>query len=846
MKKIESQNSDKKNHKLINDLNTYVNDTRDINNSNLIQNKINGIQYSYQNALIIDELITKITDHLKPNFIEDGLSIIAIGGYGRYEMAPFSDIDILFLYGDKIDEEFLSQFLNIIWSLGLKIGYSVRNLTETADIIKSDHLILTSLLENRLIQGSTDQFQALQELLIKHIDSVNSNLFIADKLTERSLRHKKMGDTRYHLEPNIKESKGSLRDIHSLNWIRSYLKIAGMELDKLNKIEQAKLDNAYEFMVKLRCHLHLLSNRDNNRINFELQPDLAIYMGYKKPKKGQSHAEKMMKEYFLHARNIGYLTNIICSELEEKSIGLGSTKGYKKLIIDESKLGNFVINNGRISFNNKNHIKDNPTDILKIFYISQILDIPIHIDSLRDISRADINEELLYNNGHIFIDILTHENRSADTLRHMNEIGLLGKLMPEFKKIIGHMQYDMYHVFTVDEHLIHAVDLMHKIENSEQNYLGKLTVSINNKKLIYMAIFLHDIAKGRDGDHSDIGSDIANTLCPKIGFKDGETDLISWLIKHHLLMTKTAFKHDINDIEIVKKFCGEVKSISRLKYLYILTIVDIMAVGPNRFTDWKAKLLSDLYDISIDFLSGKNIQKNKQNLIQDKISKLNNSDYLTKNAPDNYWLNFKIQEIEEHIEKLSNSNIFEIKHLDKEYSEIIVHAKDEIGLFNKITYGFIQNQANIIDAKIFTLKNGYALDSFKIQNQQGFKFNNIDRLIKKLNIIIKDSSPLSPIAPINIDKNKFGIINRVTIDNSLSNNYTIIEITSINRIGLLFDITDILQNLKLQINSAKISSYGAKAVDVFYIKDIFGLKIINEQKLDMIKQNLLEKITDTV
>jgi len=822
---------------------------------------------------LIDSFIKKIAAHLARKIGKNKLpAIIATGGYGRAELAPRSDIDILFFYENTLSstaKAFIEQ-LNIAgWAAGLKLSFSTRSLADCESGIAEDLHFATSLLETRYIWGDKGRYARLQKMIRRHVAETPATTFIAAKLAERDARHARTGDSRALLQPNVKESKGSLRDIQTLFWLTNFL--YGIDTAEglvkrsiLTKTEAESLRAAHRFFWTVRCHLHQMAGRADDRLTFDAQPEIARRMGYAAAEPN-IRAEAFMQDYFRMATETGYLTRILCADLEAQALGAGATSGTRKLALT-AETGGFPLRHNRLTVSGPGHFTDTPEDMARIFHQSQVTGFDIHPDALRDVRRIlKQSPDILRRNKtalHVFTDILLERKKSAQTLRRMNEAGLLLALIPDFANIYAHMQYDMYHVFTADEHTINAVDMLHRIENGELTAEAPLATELAQhlpaRRALFAAILFHDMAKGTGGGHAVKGAAIARRMCPKMGLSDAEAETAAWLVEHHLLMTMTAFKRDLSDPKTLADFCDIVQSPERLKLLTVMTAADIMAVGPDRWNSWKAGLLSELYHRARAILSGAGstvdddglvvvAQKKLRRLIGDQTAALR---YLTDHAPPDFFLAFPaetiagfIKNIGKFIAKENPTVIKIIPKTEEGFSEVLVFTPDRQGLFAMLSGALAAAGASIMEARIFTLGSGMALDIFQVQNAAGQAYDNGPFLQRSIKSALAGNMDLA--AEIgqrqkNLPRRQmhFKVAANVTIDNDAGTRHTLIEVNGKDRPGLLYDITAALSAEGLQIAAAKVTTFGARAVDVFYVKDLYGLKVLHAAKLARIEQAL--------
>jgi len=842
-----------------------------------------------EQCFLVDQLIRALFDFVTqaiyplPNPTSgERLAIIAVGGYGRGELAPYSDIDVLFLLPYKRTphtEQVVEYLLYLLWDLGLKIGQSTRSVEECLRQAKSDLTIRTGLLEARYLWGDQELFQELKRRFDSDVVRGSAAQFVTGKLAERDARHKRVGDSRYQLEPNIKEGKGGLRDLHTLFWIAKYIYRTDdvgklVELGVLSAEESHRFDRAQKFLWTVRCHIHYLAGRAEERLTFDLQTEIGQRMGYT-DHAGSRGVERFMKHYFLVAKDVGDLTRIFCAILEADQkhkrrlswVRWGSARWA---------LGSFVVDGERLTIPSEDFFKKDPSALLRLFHVAQQQELDIHPRALRAASQSLrlINQKLRDDReaNRLFLEILTSRKDPETALRRMNEAGVFGRFIPDFGRVVAQMQYDMYHVYTVDEHTLFAIGILHKIERGllkeELPLATQLMPTIVSRRALYLAVLLHDIAKGRGGDHSEIGEQIALKLGPRLGLSAEETETVAWLVRWHLLMSNTAFKLDIGDPQTIGNFVERVQSPERLKLLLALTIADIRAVGPKVWNGWKAALLRELYHRSLEVISGglsvegqdsraASAQAAARQLLPD-FSEAEFATFAGRGYPF-YWLSFDPATHARHARLIheaeaSGAPLTVEKRVDthRSVTEITLYTADHPGLFSRIAGALAISGANIVDAKIMTMSNGMALDTFWVQDSAGGPFDRPDKLAKLAvvfeNVLTGDLKPHRELArPVAIPSRTrvFTVTPRVLLDNKASGSHTVIEVNGRDRPGLLFELTRALTRLNLQVSSAKISTYGEKVVDVFYVKNLFGHKVEHPAKLAEIQRALEAVLTKT-
>ncbi len=840
------------------------------------------------NCYLIDQLIRTIYE-IAADYIysaanptaTDQLCIVAYGGYGRGELAPKSDVDLLFVLPYKPtprSEQIIAHTLYMLWDLGLKVGHATRSIDECLRQAKADITIRTGLLEARYIWGEQKLFLELRHRFWREVAAGSESEYVEAKLNERDERHRKMGDSRYVLEPNIKEGKGGIRDLQTLYWIAKYLyqvDDVGQLVEKgvLTTEEMALFDKAHMHLWSVRCHLHYLTGRPEERLTFDVQPQLAEAMQYLD--RGRTRGvERFMKHYFLVAKDVGDLTRIFCAALEARQQRQRRFLAPLFGLLNRDIEG-FPVASGWLGIPGPRHFAQNPVDMLRIFEVAQRNGLDIHPDALQAMTRSlrRINKKVRDDPeaNQIFLRILTSEKGAESTLRRMNEAGVFGRFIPDFGRVVAQMQYDMYHVYTTDEHTIRAIGMLSEVERGELKdelpVCSEIIHNVLSREILYVAVLLHDIAKGRGGDHSVLGAEVAELLCPRFGFNEAETETVAWLVRHHLDMSNIAFKRDLDDPKTTTDFVEIVQSPERLRLLLCLTAVDIRAVGPGRWNNWKAALLREIYYRSEAVMKGgfegERMGDRAAEIREMLFERLTNwtadaVDEHFKRGPASYWLYYSSDTLVRHARFVRQATEAgrplaidtEIER-ELDVTELTVYAADHPGLFNKIAAAIAVCGASIVDARIYTFNNGMALDSFWIQDATGHTIDSqsgLSRIEERIEqslagqLRVVDEMTKRRGLPSRTDV--FKVPPRVLIDNKASNTFSLIEVNGRDRPGLLYDITRALHDLGLQIASAKISTYGERVVDVFYVKDVFGMKVDHKGKLQQIEKTLLEALCD--
>ncbi|WP_392709807.1 [protein-PII] uridylyltransferase [Rhizobium ruizarguesonis] len=835
-----------------------------------------GLNCAYRISWLQDQIITVLynfaTAHIFPHQ-KDKFAVTAVGGYGRDTLAPGSDIDLLFLFLPRPAEEThkaVEFMLYVLWDMGFKVGHATRTVEECIALSKSDMTIRTAILEMRYICGLQRLGTELETRFDKEIVTGTGPEFIAAKLAERDERHRKAGDTRYLVEPNVKEGKGGLRDLHTLFWISKYYyhvrdQAELVKLGVLSKHEYRLLEKADDFLWAVRCHMHFLTGKAEERLSFDIQREIAEAFGYH-TRPGLSAVERFMKHYFLVAKDVGDLTRILCAALEDqqaKSIP-GLTGVISRFTHRNRKIAGsveFVEDRGRIALADPEVFKRDPVNIIRLFHVADINGLEFHPDALKRVTRslALIDNALRENDeaNRLFMSILTSKRDPALILRRMNEAGMLGRFIPEFGKIVAMMQFNMYHHYTVDEHLIRTVDILSEIDKGRAEDLhplaNKLMPGIEDREALYVAVLLHDIAKGRQEDHSIAGARVARKLCARFGLSQKQTEIVVWLIEEHLTMSMVAQTRDLTDRKTITDFADRVQSLDRLKMLLILTICDIRAVGPGVWNGWKGQLLRTLYYETELLLAGgfsEVSRKERANAAAEALhsaladwSQKDRNTY-TKLHYQPYLLSVPLEDQIRHAHFIRQADkagqaLATTVRTDSFHAitEITVLSPDHPRLLAVIAGACAAAGANIVDAQIFTTSDGRALDTIHVSREftddadELRRAATIGRMIEDVLSGRKRLPEVIATRARNRKKSKaFVIPPSVNITNSLSNKFTVIEVECLDRPGLLSEITAVLSDLSLDIQSARITTFGEKVIDTFYVTDLVGQKISGDSK----------------
>nr|WP_167085274.1 [protein-PII] uridylyltransferase [Rhizomicrobium palustre] len=853
----------------------------------VMSGKLHGLEAARQLSAIQDSVIQVLYDFAVKEFYppskkdaSEQLTVVATGGYGRGELAPGSDVDLLFIRPFKPtewDQHVIEFILYMLWDLGLKVGHATRSLPECVRLAKQDITIRTALLEARYLWGDLSLYNQLRKMFWSEIATGSGQDFVEAKLAERDERHRAQGESRYLVEPNIKEGKGGLRDLQTLYWIGKYLYHVYDAADLVQhnvftKEEYKTFQNAEAFLWNVRVKLHYLMGRAEERLSFDAQPGLAAAMGYTAEKPREA-VENFMRAYFLVAKDVGGLTRIFCKALEvqnrkrRRSIAR-IMPGFLKL---RSNSDDFFVDTGRLNAR-PDAFKRDKVNLLRLFHMADTKGIGVHPDAMRTVTRSlDLIDDGLRNDkeaNRLFLEMLTSRNDPEKSLKRMNEAGVLGRFVPEFGRIVALMQFNMYHHYTVDEHLIRAVGNVASIERGEHGnehpIAHDMIKRIAPREVLYCAMLLHDIAKGLPGDHSKVGADIARACCQRWGLPESETTSVVWLVEHHLVMSDTAQRRDITDPKTVRDFVDVVQSPELLRMLLVLTIADIRAVGPGVWNGWKGQLLRELYFEAESVMSGgdstkshsSRVEEAKQALtVQLKDMSPEERDRQISRHYDSYWLTLDTATHERHARMLAEADkkgemlaLDAVSNAFRAVTEITIYTPDHPGLFSQVTGAIAAAGGSIVDAKVFTTSDGFALDVFSVQDAESGPFGDAERAQRLKQTILRivrgevQPEALFSKRPVYNKASAFKVSPRVSFDNEASHQATVIEVRGRDRVGFLHDVSTALFEAGLSISSAMIATYGERVVDVFYVRDGFGHKIVHTGRLKAIEDMLLRAV----
>ena len=848
----------------------------------LQKNKYRGIKCAESISESMDNIIVSLSLFICKHLIKmtdaEMPVILAVGGYGRGKLAPYSDVDLIFIVpriSQKNTDYFIEYILYILWDMGLKLGHAVHSVANSLLQAKIDMITRTSLLDARFLYGNDVLYQEYKTKFTRKFMQKSAHAFIKEKLRERHHRHMRQGQSRYLVEPNVKEGKGGIRDLDTLFWIAKYcyaIKDIRHLLDKgfLTKKELNYFIKCENFLWSVRCFLHFHTKRAEECLSFDVQIPLAEIMGFQE-KNSLNKVEIFMRKYFLIAKDVGNLTRIFCAKLEEQHRTQNKLRYLPALFRKKETVYGFIISGKRLGMAHADVFQKDPINLIRVFQLANDYNLLIHPEILHEITSVLhlIDDQLRENieANHLFLSLLMSKKHPERILRHMNEAGVLGKFIPDFGRIVALMQFNMYHHYTADEHLLRAIGILSSLEQGQDKDKFPITYKLLgnniNRKVIYLAVFLHDIAKGRHEDHSLAGARIARSLGKRFGLTDTEIELTEWLVRYHLLMSDTAQKRDLSDKKTIINFIETVQTIDALRHLFVLTVVDISAVGPHVWNSWKGWLLSELYYEAEAALIGsashfsrtQRVQKATQNFIiahekhNPNWSSKEREKYIKRHY-DAYWLsedlNMQLHCADVLSPKVTQDIILESLPDDASGTRKFLFAcPDYLGLLSHVVGACYFLDMDVVEVSVLSTCDGIAFDILRIKNNDASMLLNktvLQRLRHVITKVIKGE-----IAPykkdINVQEKKrlatFEMYPTVLLDNDISSHATVLEVSGINRLGILYALTRGLFDLNLVITSARVVTIGERCIDVFYVQDIKGHKILQPSQLNRIKEKML-------
>lgn len=825
-----------------------------------------------------DILFQVVSYDLDPDDVSH-CALFALGGYGREEMNPKSDLDLMFYYeplGEQAAKIISDRMLYLLWDLGLDVGYSVRSSKDCIDNC-TDTTVRTSLLDARLLSGNIDLFDLFKHKVGSYVLNHESQKFIKLKLQENNERRKKYGSSVYVLEPNLKEGEGGLRDLHSCLWI-ARVKFKATSLQDLvikgvvNEQQADDFRSAFDYLWRIRNYLHYLGQRKSDQITFDLQRQIAEAFNYKDSRKG-SAVEQFMQDYYQHAAFVEHLSSSLITESTQRDKVQKSVFGF---LARRNLEDGFNVGRGELGCANEDIFKNNPALIMKAFELTQKHDVKLNL-KLKTLVRESlplVNDKVRRSRQMTdsFMAILRHPKGVGKTLRKMHHLHALNAFIPEFKNIFCKVQFDLYHIYTVDIHSLFAVEEMCKLWNGEyaesQPLLTDVANNIEKRELLLLSILFHDIGKGSGKDHSTQGASMIPTIARRLGLNREDSGRLQFLVQHHLKMAHISQRRDLHDMKLISQFAELMGMSETLRMLYLLTFADLKAVGPDVWSEWKGQLLQELYEKTFDVLEKKDFflekRSEKARNRKRKVRKALAGDYpesrisaALNSLSTRYLMSYRSSQIIPHLRlALGRGKKPLAMHVEQNpdagYTELTLATIDSPGLFSLITGVMAGHSINILGAQIHTRKTGAVLDVLQVNSAIGDVVDNdakwqrvendlisaIEGRIYVEDMVEKAQAP----SYLQGTREKPKRPNKVEFDNEVSDRYTVLDIYANDKVGLLYDITRTLKELGLYIAVSKISTKVDQAADVFYVSDIFGQKITDPEKIETIRKTMLERL----
>ncbi len=826
-----------------------------------------------RSARLIDRLLIRIW---KRNVTAPALTLVAVGGYGRGELLPGSDIDLMILIPPRADRDINGQaerFLAFLWDTGMEVGHSVRTVRDCARLAKSDITIATNLMEARLLAGDRPQFQAMRDAT-GPAKLWPARKFFEAKMREQEARHDKFEETEHRVEPNVKEGPGGLRDIQVIAWVANrQFGTSGLSAlvrhGFLTEQEFQSLDRSRTFLWRVRFALHTITGRGEDRLLFEHQKAVARIFGYESD--DNSGVERFMRAYYQTALEVSRLNEMLLQHFREVIVYARRRTRIKPLN------RRFQINNDFIEARGKNTFKRYPVALLEMFLLIQqnprikgvrastIRLVRESLPLIDDRYRDDIR------NKSLFMEIIRQPRLVGHELRRMHRYGVLGAYLPEFAAVEGRMQFDLFHVYTVDEHILFVVRNMRLFGLDE--YASKyprcrgILARIPKQELLYLAGIFHDIAKGRGGDHSELGAEDALRFCHAHHLPEFDCRLVAWLVRHHLLMSKTAQREDINDPDTINRFAAEVGDIMHLNYIYLLTVADISGTNPKLWNSWKNALLAELYDKTLLALrrglenpidKEDRIQEVKQAalvLLSDEL-RSGRAEQVWNSLGDDYFIRYSPDEIAWHtraIIKVTEARLPLVllrEMTDRGGSEVFIYMHDHDNIFSRMTRALDRLGLNIVDARIITSASGFTLDTFIVLEANGKPLAGRERkrevreqLHDALTSLDKPLRKTSRIPPRAL--RTFPVHTDVLFSQDRRNGRTVMELVTLDRPGLLCEVGTALEFCGARLQGAKIATYGERVEDIFFITDHDNRMIEDKAVLDSLRRSITESLAQS-
>ncbi len=842
-----------------------------------------GLEVVSAYSTMMDHLIRHLFGQVSDDFIRrypsenQRCAVVAQGGYGRGELNPYSDIDLLFLYSWKVSpyvEAVTERLLYTLWDAGLQVGHATRTVKESIALSASDMKVKTALLDARYLGGNYDLYQEFEKAVESRLIKKRVNRFVQEKLTENRLRHESYGGSVYLLEPDVKDGEGGLRDIHTARWV-GRVKTGAKDLDALalkaivSASDVAKLKSSQDFLLRVRNELHFSTGRHQDQLTFEEQEKVSRALGFEG--EGTLKAvEVFMRNYYLHASQISRLTSLIIHRIREGSRPIFRRPySFAKTVRDGIR-----ISQGQLSITKPSILKSEPSNLIEVF-----ADMQQHRCELSQETRELLREHTGLIDDRFrrsaaanipFFKILKWKDRVYETLLEMHRCGILGAFIPEFGRLLCMVLHDAYHIYTVDQHSLKLIQEIEKLKAGEYKdglpLLTQLARDADKIELLYLSLMFHDIGKGFGGGHSEIGAGLVRPVARRMRLNADDGALVEFLVRHHLLMTHTAFRRDLEDEKTIFDFAKTMGNVNNLKMLYLLTFADVRAVGPDVWNPWKGSLLGELYVKTLNLLEEvekgefqredvRAVLRRIQGRVRRELAKDHpeeSVDHFMEAMPERYFLSTPENDVPAHFELMEKFTgkgaVTAVEHFpERDCSAIVICTRDRPGLFLSITGTLTALNLDILNARIFTSSDGRILDVFRVSHrgrselvmaeQKWAKFRStLDQVLEgRLDVDrLVQNSQRSSFLQRHVPK----VATVIQVDNEASDNFTILEVFTEDRIGVLFTIAYALHQLGLSIHVAKISTNVDQVADIFYVTDETGKKIEDTAWLEEIRLSL--------
>lgn len=799
------------------------------------------------------------------------LALCAVGGYGRSELSPASDLDLLFLYPYEVGpyiESVSERVLYRLWDLGLDVGSSVRSIEECIRLARSDLSAYTSLLDHRFLAGDRGLYEEFDLRLFRAVFSRGASAFLEMRAREDQRRRERYADTVYLLEPNLKQGEGGLRDLHQALWA-ARVRYRVRTLDELLKIgalserETRALAAAHDFLLAVREALHRLAGRKSDRLTFEVQEQIAAAMGHRDSKKALA-VEQFMQRYYQAARTIRQHAERILERCalpdRRRRPGRGSPIGE-----------HFHVFDGHLSVRREDAFRRHPPAILELFYESMTRDLPLYpyakdlvAESLRLVD-ADLRRD--GKAASLFLEILTSPEDRRGTLRLMHDLGVLGAYLPEFARLTGRHQHTLYHVYTVDVHTLAAIDRLKALQRGdlaeETPHVTEVMRQVERPRTLYLGLLFHDVGKGTGRDHSEAGAEMAVRACQRLRLTPEEVQEVEFLVRRHLAMVHLATRRDMHDENLLKSFCTEVADVDLLRKLYVLTYVDSVTTGPNVWSDWKAMLVRELYERALRRMRGEpgaaysdreaaEARRADARVLLAAQGTPQEMEAFLATMPDRYFLAMRAEAVQRHFSVALQLGegpfaLHKTHFPQRGYTELIVTCRDRPGLLALLTGALAANRIDILGAQIFTRTTGEAFDVFYVRDRRGQAVTDAHAwrsFGEHLRALLAGESTVEDLVrrgqkSSSLEKTVPRVRTKVEVDNDASASYTVIDVFTQDRIGVLYRITHTLFELGLDIGLSKVTTEGNRVVDAFYVQDVGGGKITDPARLREIEERLV-------